>query len=64
MREYDLYINQNKPSIGLYVSKGAGLPDIDDKADWLFDGTAAEDLLPPEVVKGVAADGHAFRSMD
>ena len=25
MQEYDLYINPKKPSIGLYVRKGAGL---------------------------------------
>jgi hypothetical protein len=46
------------------VRKGAGLPDLADKADWVFDGTAAQDLLPPSVVEGVAADGHAFRDMD
>ena len=64
MQEYDLYINAKKPAIGLYVHKGAGLPDLVDKADWLFDGTAAQDLLPPDVVKDVAADGPAFRNMD
>jgi hypothetical protein len=64
MPEYDLYINVKKPAIGLYVRKGASLPDLADKADWVFDGTAAQDLLPPSVVKGVEADGHAFRDMD
>lgn len=64
MKEYDLYINKNKPSVGLYVLKGAGLPDIDDKSDWLFDGTQAEDLLPRQVVEGVIANGHAFRRMN
>ena len=64
MQEYDLYINVKKPAIGLYVRKGANLPDLADKSDWVFDGTAAQDLLPPSVVKGVAADGHAFRDMD
>lgn len=64
MQEYDLYINVKKPAIGLYVRKGASLPDLADKADWAFDGTAAQDLLPQDVVKGVAADGHAFRDMD
>ncbi|EKS39878.1 MAG: hypothetical protein ACJAVZ_000335 [Afipia broomeae] len=64
MQEYDLYINAKKPAIGLYVRKGAGLPDLADKSDWVFDGTAAQDLLPPGVVQGVAADGHAFRNMD
>lgn len=64
MQEYDLYINVKKPAVGLYVRKGAGLPDLGDKADWAFDGTAAQNLVPPDVVKGVAANGHAFRDMD
>ncbi len=64
MQQYDLYINAKKPAIGLYVRKGASLPDFSDKSDWVFDGTAAQDLLPPSVVEGVAADGHAFRDMD
>ena len=64
MEEYDLYLNVKKPSIGLYVRKGASLPDLGDKADWVFDGTSAEDLLPKSVVADVAANGHAFRDMD
>ena len=28
MPDYDLYINPQKPSVGLYVRKGAGLPDL------------------------------------
>jgi hypothetical protein len=64
MEQYDLYINAKKPAIGLYVRKDAGLPDLADKGDWAFGGTAAQDLLPAKVVQGVAADGHAFRDMD
>lgn len=64
MDEYDLYLNVKKPAIGLYVRKGAGLPDLADKADWLLDGTVARDLLPPSILAGVAATGHAFRDMD
>jgi len=64
MQEYDLYINVKKPAIGLYVRKGESLPDLADKADWVFDGTSAQDLLPPHIVEGIAADGHAFRDMD
>lgn len=63
MEEYDLYINAKKPAIGLYVGKGAGLPDLADKQDWVFDGSAAQDLLPPDVIKAIKADGHAFRNM-
>ena len=64
MEEYDLYINVKKPAIGLYVPKGANLPDLADKGDWLFDGTCAQDLVPSSVILGVKADGHAFRDMD
>lgn len=64
MEEYDLYINVKKPAIGLYVRKGASLPDLADKADWVFDGTSAQDLLPPSVIEGVKNFGHAFRDMD
>ena len=36
MPEYDLYINPQKPSVGLYVRKGAGLPDLADPKEWVF----------------------------
>ncbi|WP_426413235.1 hypothetical protein [Bradyrhizobium ganzhouense] len=64
MEEYDLYVNVKRPAIGLYVRKGAQLPDLADKADWVFDGTSAQDLLPSSVIEGIKADGHAFRDMD
>jgi hypothetical protein len=64
MQEYDLYMNPQKPSVGLYVRKGAGLPDLADPKEWVFDGTFAQDLLPPGVIKNVEANGHAFRDMD
>jgi hypothetical protein len=64
MQEYDLYLNAKKPRIGLYVRKGASLTDFADPKDWVFNGTAAQDLLPPGVVQGVEAQGHAFRDMD
>ncbi len=63
MDEYDLYINGKKPSVGLYVPKGSNLPDLADKEDWIFGGTAARDLLPSGVIKDVQANGHAFRLM-
>ena len=34
MQEYDLYIDPKKPSVGLYVRKGAGLPDLADPSEW------------------------------
>jgi len=64
MQEYDLYINAKKPAVGLYVRSGAGLTDFADPKEWVFDGTATQDLLPPSIVEGVEADGHAFRDMD
>ena len=64
MENYDLYFNPQKPAIGLYVRAGAGLPDIADAKNWIFDGTAEKDALPSDVVKAVEANGHAFRDMD
>ncbi len=64
MQEYDLYVNEKKPAIGLYVRAGASLPDFADPKEWIFDGTDAADLLPPSVIEGVATAGHAFRDMD
>ena len=63
MTKYDLYINEKKPGIGLYVRNGSGLPDFADPSDWIFSGTAEQDLLPSSVVEGVEANGHAFRNV-
>ena len=64
MPDYDLYINPQKPSVGLYVRKGAALPDLANPKEWVFDGTAAQGELPPDLVKKIEANGHAFRDMD
>jgi hypothetical protein len=64
MHEYDLYINPQKPSVGLYVRKGAGLPDLADPTEWIFDGTAVQGELPPDLVRSIETNGHAFRDMD
>lgn len=64
MENFDLYLNPGKASIGLYVRSGAGLPDLADAKDWIFDGTVEKDSLPSAVVKGVEENGHAFRDMD
>lgn len=37
-QEFDFYINLKKPTLGLYVRKGMGLPDLADTADWQFSG--------------------------
>lgn len=55
MENYDFYLNPQKPSIGLYMPAGAGLPDIADAKDWIFDavfdGYAAAGIggIRPEV---------------
>ena len=64
MQQYDLYINPQKPTLGLYVRKGAGLPDLENPKEWAFDGTAGQGDLPPDLVKKIETDGHAFRDMD
>jgi hypothetical protein len=60
MEQYGPYINLQKPAIGLYVCKGASLPGLADKEDWVFDGNAGQNLLPPGGVEGVEAAGHPF----
>lgn len=64
MQLYDRYINSQKPSLGLYVRSGAGLPDLADPKEWIFDGTADAVELPPDLVQNIEARGHAFRDMD
>ena len=64
MREYDLYINPKKPPIGLYVRKGAGLPDLVDASESLYDGSANDVDLPPNLGQKIETAGHAFRELD
>jgi hypothetical protein len=64
MQEYNLYINPKKPSIGLYVRKGAGLPDLVDASEWLYDGSANDVDLPPDLGQKIETTGHAFRELD
>ena len=49
MENYDLYLNPQKASIGLYVRSGAGLPDIADAKDWIFDGTVEKTRYLPRL---------------
>ena len=63
MREYDLYINPRKPKVGLYVRSGAGLPDLADPQEWVFDGAALAGELPADIVERIETNGHAFRDM-
>jgi hypothetical protein len=63
MQEYDLYLNPQKPTVGLYVRAGASLPDLADAGQWIFDGTNLPNDLPADLVKNIEANGHAFREM-
>ncbi|SOY62881.1 hypothetical protein [Cupriavidus taiwanensis] len=63
MQEFDFYLNLKKPTLGLYVRKGAGLPDLADTAQWRLEGTVAETDVPPDVLKGLSANGHAFQEL-
>jgi hypothetical protein len=55
-------INPRKPTLGLYVRTGAGLPDLADPEQWVFDGTMADFALPTELVQNIEANGHASGS--
>ncbi|WP_427306142.1 hypothetical protein [Cupriavidus sp. H39] len=63
MQEFDFYINPQKPTLGLYVRKGAGLPDLADARQWQLEGTVPETDLPREALKGLEANGHAFQEL-
>lgn len=39
MQEFDFYINLKKPTLGLYVRNGMGLPGLVDKATGNLTGT-------------------------
>lgn len=64
MQGYDLYINPQKPTLGLYVRSGARLADLADPNQWDFASTLAEDELPASLLQRINADGHAFQELD
>ncbi|MFM0055512.1 hypothetical protein PQR64_07810 [Paraburkholderia phytofirmans] len=63
MQEFDFYINLKKPTLGLYVRNGAGLPDLADNSDWQFEGHVWQSELTPELLKGLEANGHVFQEL-
>ncbi len=63
MPEYDLYLNPRRPTLGLYVKMGTELPGLADRADWQHEGALDSSDLPPDVLKGVEANGHAFQEL-
>ncbi|WP_420994615.1 hypothetical protein ACKI2N_003410 [Cupriavidus sp. 30B13] len=63
MQEFDFYINLAKPTLGLYVNKGAGLPDLGDAGQWQFEGQVSQSELPPGLLRELQANGHAFQEL-
>lgn len=63
MQEYDLNINPQKPTLGLYVRTGAGLPDLADSGQWVFESTLAAHELSQDLVQRINAHGHAFEEL-
>ena len=63
MKEFDFYINLKKPTLGLYVKKGAGLPDLADANLWELEGQIWENELTPAVLSELDANGHAFKEL-
>ncbi|QEZ43121.1 hypothetical protein [Cupriavidus oxalaticus] len=63
MQQFDFYINPKRPTLGLYVRKGAGLPDLADASQWQLEGHVWENELAPDILKGLEANGHAFQEL-
>ncbi|MFM0027993.1 hypothetical protein PQR70_17175 [Paraburkholderia madseniana] len=62
-QEFDFYINLKKPTLGLYVRAGVGLPDLVDTSDWQLNGHVWQSELTPDILKGLEANGHAFQEL-
>lgn len=60
---FDLYTNPARPTLALYVRKGAGLPDLADPSDWSIEGEIWSNEIPPEVLKTLEANGHVFQEL-
>lgn len=63
MQEFDFYLNLKKPTLGLYVRKGAGLPDLATPQEWQFDGHVWESELTPVILAELNKNGHAFQEL-
>lgn len=64
MLEFDFYVNPHRPAIGLYVKKGAGLPDLDDARDWTREGTVGANEVSAATLGEISANGHALVDLD
>lgn len=62
-QEFDLYINRAKPTLGLYVRKGAGLGDLAAPDEWQFSGHVWQSELSPAIVQELETNGHAFQEL-
>lgn len=62
-QEFDFYINLGKPTLGLYVRKGAGLPDLAHPQQWQLSGHVWQSELPPGIFQELTANGHAFQEL-
>ncbi|MEK6292283.1 MAG: hypothetical protein V4793_13020, partial [Paraburkholderia tropica] len=56
-QEFDFYINLLKPTLGLYVRKGMGLPDLANPKEWQFSGHIWQSELDAETLKSLEANG-------
>ncbi len=59
-QEFDFYINLSRPTLGLYVRKGAGLPDLANPNQWQLEGHVWQNEIPPDKLKELEANGHLF----
>ena len=64
MDKVDVYWNQRKSELALYVPHGLGLPDLDDVDDWDLDRTVYTSEIPADIVRKIGVDGHAFGRID
>ncbi|QGZ59742.1 hypothetical protein [Paraburkholderia acidiphila] len=62
-QEFDFYINLAKPTLGLYVRQGMGLPDLANPKEWQFSGHIWQSELDGETLKNLEANGHAFQEL-
>lgn len=62
-QEFDFYLNLAKPTLGLYVRKGMGLPDLVDTKQWQFSGHVWQSELDASTLKNLEANGHAFQEL-
>lgn len=61
--EFDFYINLRKPTLGIYVRKGMGLPDLANPKEWQFSGHIWQSELDAETLNSLEANGHAFQEL-